>query len=228
MGSRRGDGNAPFNNPFAAEMRRLRKHLKRTRVVERARPAPSPQEADCDPLGREFSDVVPIGKGAGRVPPRPPAAAVAPGEPSFAEQLEGYPFDLRFTEGFIRARARGVSRETLRRLERGEFSVQAHLDLHGMAVADARECVDRFLADAHRQGKRCVLVITGKGRNSPCQKGVLHDQIPRWLARGPSARRVLAFASARACDGGIGALYVLLRRHGSRKNRIDVECGAGD
>ena len=88
-------------------------------------------------------------------------------------------------------------------------------------------CVDQFLTEQQRRGERCVLVITGKGRNSRQQVGVLREKIPQWLARGPSARRVLAFVTARPCDGGEGALYVLLRRERAGKARIDVVAGGG-
>jgi len=136
-------------------------------------------------------------------------------------------FDVRFSDQFIRGRCQGVSRETLAKLERGEFAVRSHIDLHGMAFDDARDAVDDFLSYVQRRGEQCVLVITGKGRNSPGQVGVLRENIPQWLARGPSARSVLAFVTARPCDGGEGALYVLLRRRSSRKQRIEVESGGG-
>jgi DNA-nicking Smr family endonuclease len=136
-------------------------------------------------------------------------------------------FDVRFSDRFLCAHAPGVSRETLAKLERGEFAVRSHVDLHGMALDDARSVVDEFLAERQRHGERCVLVITGKGRNSRQQVGVLREKIPEWLARGPSARRVLAFVTARQCDGGEGALYVLLRKRASAKARIDVIAGGG-
>jgi len=134
-------------------------------------------------------------------------------------------FDVTFEDRYVRARAAGVSRETLSRLEKGEFRICAHLDLHGLPLEDARRTVDDFLAAQQKRGHRCVLLVTGKGKNSLGGRGVLREQVPQWLARGPSARRVLAFASARPCDGGLGALVVLMRAGSSSKNRIDVEHG---
>jgi DNA-nicking Smr family endonuclease len=136
-------------------------------------------------------------------------------------------FDVRFSDLYIRGRAAGVSRETVDRLARGEFAVRSHVDLHGMAFDDARGAVDEFLVEKHKRGERCVLVITGKGKNSPGQKAVLRERIPEWIARGPSSRRVLAFVTARPCDGGEGALYVLLRKTVASKGHIDVEAGGG-
>lgn len=144
-----------------------------------------------------------------------------------AALARGDGFDVTFEDRYVRARAAGVSRETLSRLEKGEFSICAHLDLHGMPLDEARRAVDDFLASQQKRGHRCVLVVTGKGKNSPGGTGVLREQVPEWLARGPSARRVLAFASARPCDGGLGALVVLMRATSSSKNRIDVEHGGG-
>ena len=139
------------------------------------------------------------------------------------ERAEG--FDVTFEEHYVRARAAGVSRETLTRLEKGEFPICAHLDLHGMPLDDARLAVDEFLVSQQKRGHRCVLLITGKGKNSLGGRAVLREHVPAWLARGPSSRRVLAFVSARPCDGGTGALVVLMRAGSSSKNRIDVEHG---
>ncbi len=134
-------------------------------------------------------------------------------------------FDVTFEDSYVRARAAGVSRETVVRLEKGEFPICAHLDLHGMPLDDARLAVDEFLASQQERGHRCVLLITGKGKNSLGGRAVLREHVPQWLARGPSSRRVLAFVSARPCDGGTGALVVLMRAGSSSKNRIDVEHG---
>jgi DNA-nicking Smr family endonuclease len=62
------------------------------------------------------------------------------------------------------------------------------------------------------RGERCVLVIHGKGEHSPQGMGVLRGEIAAWLSQGPSSQHVAAFVSARAQDGGDGAVYVLLRR----------------
>jgi len=101
--------------------------------------------------------------------------------------------------------------EITRRLHRGDFAVQAHLDLHGFGVAAAREAFDAFMKDALITGKRAVLIIHGRGLSSPAQP-VLKTRVAEWLTTGYWRRYVVAFASARLCDGGSGASYVLLRR----------------
>ena len=141
------------------------------------------------------------------------------------EMARGKGFDVSYEDHFVRGRASGVSFETLARLEDGGFAISAHLDLHGLCLEDARREVDAFLAEQHKKGRRCVLLVTGKGKNSRNGEGVLREHVPEWLARGPSARRVLAFVSARPCDGGVGALVVLMRANPSSKNPIRIERG---
>ena len=71
--------------------------------------------------------------------------------------------------------------------------------------------LDDFLAASQAAGRRCVLVITGKGYGSG-GAGVLKTMVPRWLKEQPNRGRVLVFCYAAPSHGGEGALYVLLRR----------------
>jgi len=103
----------------------------------------------------------------------------------------------------------GVQQATLRRLRRGQYAVQATLDLHGMTAAQARREVGEFLRYCRERALRCVRIVPGKGRGSPQGRGVLRAKLATWLRR---RDEVLAFCSARPCDGGSGAAYVLLRR----------------
>jgi DNA-nicking Smr family endonuclease len=136
------------------------------------------------------------------------------------------PFDITDSDEYVEGAMVGLDPRLLRRLRAGEFAYQAHLDLHGMTSEEARVEVERFLTQAHQDGKRCVLIIHGRGRNSKDQVPVLKGRLTTWLARGQAARRILAFASARACDGGVGAVYVLLRRQRHIKRPIRVTEGA--
>jgi DNA-nicking Smr family endonuclease len=136
------------------------------------------------------------------------------------------PFDISHTTEFIEGAVLGLDPRVVRRLREGQFAYQSHLDLHGMTAQEARVVVDRFLNDAHRNGQRCVLIVHGRGHNSKDQVPVLKNRLSTWLARGSWARLVLAFTSARPCDGGTGALYVLLRRDRKAKRPIVVTNGA--
>lgn len=115
-----------------------------------------------------------------------------------------------------------LDRRTDDRLRRGKLPIEARLDLHGMSRDSARHALAQFLREAHAGGKRCVLVITGKGalgagsgydsRDIP-EPGVLRRSVPEWLAMPPLSDIVLRHYPARAKDGGDGAIYILLRRN---------------
>ena len=126
-------------------------------------------------------------------------------------------FDVTDTREYVEGAIVGLDPRVLRRLRRGDYAWQAHLDLHGDTSDEARAAVDRFLVAAANAGHRCVLIVHGRGRNSKDQLPVLKERLKSWLARGRAARLVLAFTSARPCDGGAGALYVLLRRDRTRR-----------
>lgn len=124
------------------------------------------------------------------------------------------PFDLSDSDEFIEGRVPGLDANIVRRLRRGEFAIQDHIDLHGMTREEAKATVDAFLKKARGAGKRCVLLVHGRGIHSKDQMPILKDALKHWLATARFGRHVLAFATARPVDGGAGALYVLLRRAG--------------
>lgn len=120
-------------------------------------------------------------------------------------------FSIHQTDEAIEGVAEGLSETTIDRLRRGEFSVQDHLDLHGLSREQARPAVEQFLQRSRQQGKRCVLIIHGRGLGSAEHKPVLKEALVVWLTRRAMRKNVMAFTSARSCDGGTGAVYVLLR-----------------
>ena len=102
-----------------------------------------------------------------------------------------------------------VSRRTMRKLARGNYAVQAEIDLHGMTVAESKPRLAEFIEHCARSGKRCVRVVHGKGLGSGHRGPVLKMSVNRWLRQWAT---VIAFVSARQVDGGTGAVYVLLKR----------------
>jgi DNA-nicking Smr family endonuclease len=102
----------------------------------------------------------------------------------------------------------GVSRQTMRRLREGRFSIEAELDLHGLTRAQAQLALKDFVRDCIDQRMGCVRVIHGKGTRSGPGGPVLKSSVHGWLAQW---EEVLAYASARHRHGGSGAIYVLLR-----------------
>lgn len=105
----------------------------------------------------------------------------------------------------------GVQDSVMRKLRRGQYALQAELDLHGLNREAARLEVVRFLAHCQDRGHRCVRIIHGKGNRSPNSGPVIKALVDSWLRR---RNDVTAFCSARPVDGGTGAVYVLLRAGG--------------
>jgi len=104
--------------------------------------------------------------------------------------------------------APGIGPDVLRRLRRGEWSIQAEIDLHGQRVDEARESLAAFLRDSIKRGRRCVRVVHGKGLGSLGKVPILKGKVRSWLAQ---RDEVIAFCQARGADGGAGAVMVLLR-----------------
>ena len=128
----------------------------------------------------------------------------------------GTGFVVSLTPEYIEGMAWDVNPEVARRLHRGDFSIQDHIDLHGLRVDEAHENVDDFLNTSITAGKRAVLIIHGRGLSSPAEP-ILKSKVYRWLTTSPWHKWVIAFTSARLCDGGAGATYVLLRRNPMKK-----------
>ena len=124
-------------------------------------------------------------------------------------------FDIEYLDEYVTGLGPGVDSHLLVRLKRGDFAVQAHIDLHGLYADEARDALIAFFERARRDGKRCVLVVHGRGLHSPEGTSTLKELLLNMLTYGPLSKHVLAFATARPVDGGPGAMYVLLRRNRS-------------
>jgi DNA-nicking Smr family endonuclease len=223
-------GHRPFQ-----ELRKLTVNRSVAPPVSPAVTPPAP-EPDGTPLFlHAVADVTPLEahareRVAGPPPANPARAVTSPDAEALAELCDlvnGHsPFDITSSDDYIEGAAVGLDPRLLRRLRAGEFAYQAHLDLHGMVSEEARRAVEAFLTKAYQSGKRCVLIVHGRGRNSKDQTPVLKSRLTTWLGRGQWARLILAFTSARPCDGGAGALYVLLRRDRRAKRPFRVTAGA--
>lgn len=122
----------------------------------------------------------------------------------------GEGFIISDTPEYMEGTGHDIHPEFARRLHQGDFSIQAHIDLHGLSVAEAWDAFEAFLKGAVASGKRAVLIIHGRGLSSPGEP-VLKNKVSEWLTRGHWRKWVIAFASAQSYDGGTGATYVLLR-----------------
>jgi DNA-nicking Smr family endonuclease len=120
------------------------------------------------------------------------------------------PIHLPDTQEYVEWTHPDYRDDILPKLHQGHFSVQAFLDLHGCTVPEAEEELGNFLEDSLKKGLRCVKVIHGRGLRST--KGArLKDAVVKRLS-GHFRKDIIAFVTARQCDGGLGALYVLLRK----------------
>ncbi len=125
--------------------------------------------------------------------------------PSLPEQISSAPVQM--------------DQKAFGKLKRGKLKPEGRIDLHGMTLDRAHPVLTRFILSAHADGKRLVLVITGKGKMRddggpiPVRHGVLRHQVPQWLAMPPLSSAVLQIAQAHLSHGGGGAYYVYLRRH---------------
>jgi DNA-nicking Smr family endonuclease len=215
----------PFNDAFAKLRERAPAPAEPPRRAPPPPPSPPPppREASEEELwASAMNGVRPIDPGHGTVgPPAPRGAPDAFWDPDLeaVDALRALvsgdaPFDLADTDEFIEGRVAGLDHHLVRKLRRGDFAVQGHVDLHGMTREEAKGAVERFLRASRNAGKRCVLVVHGRGLHSKDQLPVLKDALKTWLSTARFARHVLAFATARPADGGAGAVYVLLRRAG--------------
>jgi DNA-nicking Smr family endonuclease len=172
-------------------------------------------DKDPDDFRQAMRGIKPL-KSEARVPvtkpkPKPKAKfSKADERRVLAESLEddidtiehGYGAALRFHR-------QHVGKRTMRKLQRGGYSVQAEIGLHGMTVDEARPRLADFIDYCASQGKYCVRVVHGKGLGSGNRGPVLKNAVNRWLRKWDC---VLAFVSTRQVDGGTGAVYVLLQR----------------
>lgn len=228
---------AGFNTPF----RQLKKTVKPS-IAERAasalpRSTPNPagnnEESPEDLFQREMRDVTRL-KQDSRVSNPPPAVTRRSLQESENEAItELYDlvagrsdFDVTDTDEYVEGCVVGLDTRLVQKLRQGKFARQAALDLHGMKTAEAKPELEQFLSQATQAGVRCVLIIHGRGKNSPGQFPILKDKLKQWLTRGRLAKMILAFSSARIHDGGPGAMYILLRRKRGQKKPILILEGA--
>jgi len=205
---------------------RLKKKSRRAQAAAQAGPAGnSAEQAEENLFLHATADVEPLTKG-GRDVARAaaPVEVTPPPPPTFARLLEeNIEFEMDYSHEFITAQVKGLDAKIFRKLKTGEYSVEGHLDLHGMNADQAKLAVNDFMRRSYMEGKRCVLIIPGRGRNSPLGQGVLRQELTMWLTQAPLKRVVLAFTTALPKHGGSGAVYLLLRQVRKDRGRIAWE-----
>ncbi|TXR54859.1 DNA endonuclease SmrA [Reinekea thalattae] len=134
--------------------------------------------------------------------------------------------DLVHPLDVLEYRSEGVSLGVFRNLKRGQYAIDARLDLHQKRMKQAREEVFQFIKDCRKYDIRSAIILHGKGESSE-PKAFLKSCTNTWLKQIPE---VLAFHSAQKHHGGVGALYVLIKKSERTKqeNRIAYNKGRID
>ncbi|MDR2406204.1 MAG: Smr/MutS family protein [Deltaproteobacteria bacterium] len=128
-------------------------------------------------------------------------------------------FDISFSDEFIEGHVKGLPDKLTRSLKEGALPIEDRLDLHGHSLEAARQALSKFISVSSFFGKKTVLIIHGRGLRSPDKNPVLKSNLENLLLKSHIKKYILAFCSARPCDGGTGASYVLLRNPSKKKGR---------
>lgn len=182
----------------------------------------APEKEDTQFFFEAMADVRPLSKKQ-RIVTRVPDPKLKPAHPTknseqevvdhLSDLVKGTAeMDITFSDEYIEGSVSGLSRKLMRRLKKGQFPIQDHIDLHGLTKGEAEVRIRDFLIQSYRLGLSCVLVVHGRGLNSENNIPVLKERLPIWLSKGPAKKIVLGFSTAKPYDGGTGAIYVLLRR----------------
>lgn len=127
----------------------------------------------------------------------------------FLQALEALKLDVRFDEEIPDEKVRPAPVNRLRQVRRGGIRIDLQLDLHGLTRDEALENLDRFVKGAYNRGQKGVLVITGKGNNSPGEP-VLKGAVAGWL-REHGKGMVAEFVQAPNEMGGSGAFVIFFK-----------------
>ncbi len=215
-----------------SELKKLSRDIKaQAKAEEVARRKAQAESRKLDAAGAAFRAAMkelgvaptPQGGGRGRVErtPRKPEPVARQLEAERREVLDASlsdecdPVVFLESEDGLMFRRPDVTPDIPRKLYRGEWTVQGHIDLHGLFVDEARDAVAQFLRSAQIRGERCLRIVHGKGNNSEGGRSVLRDMVRRWLQQ---RSEVMAFVQAPPHDGDSGAVIVLLDQ--KRRTRL--------
>lgn len=120
------------------------------------------------------------------------------------------PMRLPDTQEYVQWASAEYHTALIPHLHEGRFSIQSFIDLHGCTVPEAELALRSFFEEAFRKGLRCVKIIHGRGLRS-VRGPRLKDAVIKQLS-GHYRKNIIAYVTARQCDGGLGALYILLRK----------------
>jgi DNA-nicking Smr family endonuclease len=145
--------------------------------------------------------------------PKPPIPPKRRPIPEVEEKAEYYLSDVIkdtvLSQTTLSYAQSGLANQRFKALRNGQIPWEGRLDLHGLKSEKARDALCQFIRLQVGNGKRCLLIIHGKGGHEGAPP-VIKNLVNRWL---PQLDEILAFHSALPKDGGTGAVYVLLKRN---------------
>ena len=176
---------------------------------------PTISQTDCDLFRQSVQDAVPLNNNDRYYTTHRPTKKATPG--ALAIDRRANPPSMSDTEVLETVTANqplqfaqpGVQNKTQKKLRLGQIPIDATIDLHGLTVEQSNLKLANFIQICLSNAWRCVIVIHGRGIRSPANYPVLKNHVYHWLRHNPN---VIALSSAVNKDGGLGALYVLLKR----------------
>ncbi len=195
---------------------------------------PKQQKNDNELFQQAMQDVEPLNNNEGGreisfhhnnyTPPKHKTNQKQHGQKYLQDLVQGkVEFEIEYTDEFLHGSIKGLDPKIFKKLKAGEFSPESHLDLHGLTLDNAYYNLLLFMKENYLKGKRCLLLIPGRGKNSPQGTSILRTNLQSWLTRDPLKRIILAFSTAQPQHGGAGALYVLLRKFKKNQGKIQWE-----
>jgi DNA-nicking Smr family endonuclease len=219
----KGESQAFAHQPFRGLLEDDRDFVKTSEPVSSSSPdGNATEETEEDLFQRAMESVVPL-KGNRNKILRSPVSKEKPRDElsdqsakarEYLSHLVKEPaaWDISFSDEYMEGAVSGVGPKIVKRLRRGEFSIQDHVDLHGLTKKEAESAVNSFIIKSYQKDLRCVLIVHGRGLGSADHQPAIKTELPVWFRRGALKRIVLAFVTAQPYDGGAGAVYVLLRK----------------
>ena len=115
-----------------------------------------------------------------------------------------------------------IDKKKLNLLKRGKLEPEIILDLHGMNTVIAKKKSIEFIKSNYLNGKRLLLIITGKGKSSTksffengTQVGIIRKSLKSWLYESEVRTIILGIVSSHINHGGEGAFYIYLKKNKS-------------
>ena len=113
-----------------------------------------------------------------------------------------------------------IDKKKLNLLKRGKLEPEIILDLHGMNTATAKKRSIEFIRFNYLNGKRLLLIITGKGKSlktsffeNKTQIGIIRKSLKAWLYESDMRTKILGVVSSHIIHGGEGAYYIYLKKN---------------